>query len=73
MGLSREKSPKSYLPSWWKTGGSPALWVEERGLAQVSDSSAIEPIIDGLLEANADNVEAYRSGKKNILGFLWAK
>lgn len=53
-----------------ESGGSPAAWVEERGLSQVSDTSAIEPIIDDLLKDNQSNVEAYKSGKKNVLGFF---
>lgn len=69
-GVISGKIAKELFAELVENGGSPALWVEERGLAQVSDSSAIEPIIDGLLEANAGNVEAYRSGKKNILGFF---
>ena len=69
-GVISGKIAKELFAELVENGGSPALWVEERGLAQVSDSSAIEPIIDGLLEANVGNVEAYRSGKKNILGFF---
>ncbi|MEC8052446.1 MAG: Asp-tRNA(Asn)/Glu-tRNA(Gln) amidotransferase subunit GatB [Myxococcota bacterium] len=69
-GVISGKIAKELFAELIKTGGSPARWVEERGLAQVSDSSAIEPIIDGLLSEHAGNVAAYRSGKKNILGFF---
>ncbi|MEC8051804.1 MAG: Asp-tRNA(Asn)/Glu-tRNA(Gln) amidotransferase GatCAB subunit B, partial [Myxococcota bacterium] len=69
-GVISGKIAKELFAELIKTGGSPARWVEERGLAQVSDSSAIEPIIDGLLSEHEGNVAAYRSGKKNILGFF---
>ena len=70
-GVISGKIAKELFAELIKTGGSPARWVEEQGLAQVSDSSAIEPIIDGLLSEHEGNVAAYRSGKKkNILGFF---
>ena len=69
-GVISGKIAKELFAELIKTGGSPARWVEERNLAQVSDSSAIEPIIDGLLSEHEGNVAAYRSGKKNILGFF---
>ena len=69
-GVISGKIAKELFAELIKTGGSPARWVEERGLAQVSDSSAIEPIIDGLLSEHEGNVAAYRSGKTNILGFF---
>jgi len=36
----------------------------------VADTSALEPIVDEILAANADNVEAYRAGKSGLLGFF---
>ncbi|MCL2474136.1 MAG: Asp-tRNA(Asn)/Glu-tRNA(Gln) amidotransferase subunit GatB [Alphaproteobacteria bacterium] len=44
--------------------------VEEKGLKQVSDSGAIEKIIDEVLAANADKVAEYKSGKDKLFGFF---
>jgi aspartyl-tRNA(Asn)/glutamyl-tRNA(Gln) amidotransferase subunit B len=52
------------------TGKSPAAIVEERGLKQVTDSSAIEQAIDAILAANADKVAEYKSGKDKLFGFF---
>ena len=44
--------------------------VEREGLKQVSDLSALEPIIDQLIGANPKQVEEYRAGKDKVLGFF---
>lgn len=44
--------------------------IEARGLKQVSDSSAIEAIVDEVMNANAAVVEEYRAGKEKSFGFL---
>jgi len=36
----------------------------------VSDTSALEPVVDAVLAANPSQVEAYRSGKDGLLGFF---
>ena len=64
-GVISGKIAKELFAELIKTGGSPARWVEERNLAQVSDSSAIEPIIDGLLSEHEGNVAAYRREKEH--------
>src|SRR5215469_11174996 len=52
------------------TGKSPAAIVQERGLAQVSDSSAIEKFCDEAIAANPNSVADYKSGKAAALNFL---
>ena len=44
--------------------------VEEKGLKQITDSSAIEKIVDEVIEANPSQVEELRGGKEKVLGFL---
>lgn len=44
--------------------------IEEKGLKQVTDTGAIEKIVDEVLAANPDNVAAYKSGKVQLLGFF---
>ena len=53
-----------------ETGRAPGLIVEERGLRQVTDTGAIEAVIDGVLAANADKVAEYKSGKDKLFGFF---
>lgn len=44
--------------------------IEKLGLKQVSDDSAILELIDGILSANGDKVEEYKSGKEKLFGFF---
>ncbi len=44
--------------------------IEEQGLAQVSDDSALEKIADEVLAANEKSVNDYKGGKTNALGYL---
>lgn len=53
-----------------ETGEDPAKIVDERGMRQVSDASALEPIVDEVLAACTDQVEQYRGGNKKVLGYL---
>jgi aspartyl-tRNA(Asn)/glutamyl-tRNA(Gln) amidotransferase subunit B len=52
------------------SGKSATAIVEEKGLKQVTDSSAIEKAIDDILAANADKVAEYKSGKDKLFGFF---
>ncbi len=53
-----------------ETGKEAAAIVEEKGLRQVTDTGAIEAVIDAVIAANPDNVAAYRSGKDKLFGFF---
>ena len=64
------KIAKDVLDLMLENGESPAIIVEQKGLKQVSDSSAIEKIIDEILAANADKVAEYKSGKDKLFGFF---
>ena len=44
--------------------------IEKLGLKQVSDDGAILEIIDGIIAANEDKVEQYKSGKDKLFGFF---
>jgi aspartyl-tRNA(Asn)/glutamyl-tRNA(Gln) amidotransferase subunit B len=52
------------------TDASPAAIVEREGLRQVSDTGAIDAIIDEVLAANPSEVERYRGGQLPLFGFL---
>ena len=53
-----------------KTGRDPQEIAETEGLKQLSDTGAIESVIDEVLAANSDKVEEYRSGKDKLFGFF---
>ena len=64
------KIAKDVLDFMFETGQDAATIVEEKGLRQVTDLSAIEKIIDDVMEANPDKVAEYRSGKDKLFGFF---
>jgi len=61
---------KEVFENMLESGKSPEGIVEEKGLKQVSDTGAIEIMIDEILAANADKVEQYRGGKDKLYGFF---
>lgn len=64
------KIAKEVFDIMFDSGTSPAQIVEEKGLKQIVDSSAIESIIDEVLNENQDKVEQYKSGKDKLFGFF---
>lgn len=64
------KTAKDVFAIMSETGQEPAQIVEEKGWKQVTDSSAIEAVIDAVLAANPDNVAAYRGGKASLMGWF---
>lgn len=69
-GTLSGKLAKDVLEVMFETGKAPAEIVEERGLKQVTDTGAIEAVIDQVMAANASKVEEYRSGKDKLFGFF---
>ncbi len=61
---------KEVFAEMFRTGREPSAIISERGLAQVSDVGAIEAAVDEVLAKNASEVEKYKAGKKQVLGFL---
>ena len=48
----------------------PDAIVAERGMEQVSDTGAIEAVVDAVLAANPDKVAQYQGGKTGLIGFF---
>ncbi|MGC6390976.1 MAG: Asp-tRNA(Asn)/Glu-tRNA(Gln) amidotransferase subunit GatB, partial [Alphaproteobacteria bacterium] len=69
-GLISGKIAKQVFDVMWTKGGDPREIVEIQGLAQVSDTAALEGIIDGLIAQAPENVEAYKAGKVKIMGWF---
>lgn len=64
------KIAKHVFDVMFETGESPENIVEKEGLKQVTDVSSIESIIDNVLSKNIKEVEAYKAGKTQLLGFF---
>jgi aspartyl-tRNA(Asn)/glutamyl-tRNA(Gln) amidotransferase subunit B len=70
-GTLSSKLAKEVFEALWSGEGQDAdTLIEVRGLKQVSDASAIEPIIDAVLAANPKSVEEFRAGKEKAFNAL---
>lgn len=64
------KLAKEIFPRMYASGHSARAIMEREGLQQISDTGAIEKIVDEVLSANPKQVEQYKSGKTAVIGFL---
>ncbi len=61
---------KQIVLDMMKDGKKASQIVEEKGLSQISDTGAIKEIVQKIIDANPNQVEAYRGGKVQLLGFF---
>jgi len=61
---------RQVIEELFRSGGDPEAVVTARGLAQVSDESAVEAAADTVIAASPGEVERYRAGNRKLLGFL---
>ncbi|HIJ84309.1 MAG TPA: Asp-tRNA(Asn)/Glu-tRNA(Gln) amidotransferase subunit GatB [Magnetococcales bacterium] len=64
------KIAKQVFDVMFETGDDPETIVQKRGLKQVSDTGAIEAVVDKILADNPLQVQQYREGKTKVIGFL---
>jgi aspartyl-tRNA(Asn)/glutamyl-tRNA(Gln) amidotransferase subunit B len=64
------KIAKQVFEAMWQQGGSADEIIERQGLKQITDSSAIETIVDRILAENPEQLAHYRSGKEKLFGFF---
>ncbi|GLI38091.1 Asp-tRNA(Asn)/Glu-tRNA(Gln) amidotransferase subunit GatB [Geobacter hydrogenophilus] len=69
-GTISGKIAKTVFDEMWTSDKAPEAIVEEKGLVQVSDTGAIETIIDEIMAANMGQVEEFRGGKEKVFGFF---
>ena len=67
--LSGKLAKQAFEGLWAGEGGVDAI-IEARGLKQMSDSGAIEKIVDEVLAANQKSVEEFRAGKEKAFNAL---
>lgn len=64
------KQGKEVFAAVFEEDADPAAIVEARGMRQVSDTGAIEAVVDAVLAENPGKVEQYRGGKTGLIGFF---
>jgi len=69
-GTISNSGAKEVFRALWSEGGNADAIIEAKGLKQVSDSGAIEALVDEIIAGNADKVAEYRSGKDKLFGFF---
>ena len=69
-GKISSKIAQDVFTDMFNSGESAGKIVEQKGLAQVSDTSAIEKFCDEVIAANPKSAEDFRAGKVAALNFL---
>jgi aspartyl-tRNA(Asn)/glutamyl-tRNA(Gln) amidotransferase subunit B len=64
------KLAKEVFESMWAEGATADAVIGAKGLRQITDSAAIEGVIDAVLEKNPGQLAEYRSGKDKLFGFF---
>jgi aspartyl-tRNA(Asn)/glutamyl-tRNA(Gln) amidotransferase subunit B len=64
------KIAKEVFDAMWSGEGTADVIIEAKGLKQITDSSAIEAIVDEVISANPSQVTDYQSGKDKLIGFF---
>ncbi len=64
------KIAKDVFAAMWEEGGDADAIIEAKGLKQITDTGAIEAIVDEVIASNPDQAQQFRDGKDKVLGFL---
>jgi aspartyl-tRNA(Asn)/glutamyl-tRNA(Gln) amidotransferase subunit B len=64
------KIAKDVFKAMWEGEGSADQIIESKGLKQMTDTGAIEAIVDEIIANNSPQVEQFKSGNEKILGFF---
>lgn len=69
-GTLSGNTAKEVFSALWEGARDVDAVIEEKGLKQITDSDAIESIVDEVLEDSTDQVAQYKSGNTKVFGFL---
>ena len=72
-GKINKNTAKEVLGDVFESGKAPQAIVEEKGLAQVSDTALILGFVSSVINAHPDEVTSYRSGKVGVANFLFGQ
>ena len=64
------KIAKQVFEAMWNGEGNADTIIESKGLKQITDTGAIEAIVDEIIAANPEQVEQFKAGKEKVLGFF---
>jgi aspartyl-tRNA(Asn)/glutamyl-tRNA(Gln) amidotransferase subunit B len=64
------KIAKTVFEEMFRTAEDPAPVIKRMGLVQVSDEASLEPLVDRIVGSNPKQVEQFRSGKTQVIGFF---
>ena len=67
------KIAKQVFEAMWDGEGSADDIIESKGLKQITDSGAIELVVDKVIADNLDQVAEYKAGKDKLIGFFVGK
>ncbi|MBI4445659.1 MAG: Asp-tRNA(Asn)/Glu-tRNA(Gln) amidotransferase subunit GatB [Acidobacteria bacterium] len=70
QGTVSSKMAKDVFERMYQTGLEAEKIVLQEGMQQISNSAQLEVLIDGILQSNPREVEAYKSGKQGLLAFF---
>ena len=70
QGLISAKIASDIFGDIFESGTMPEAYVKEKGLVQISDTSAIEQAVDAVIAANPSEVEAFKGGKTKLISFF---
>ena len=69
-GTISGKIAKKIFPEMWETGKSAETIVKEQGLVQISDTGALEAMVDEAIAENPKAVADFKSGNKKAMGAM---
>lgn len=69
-GSINNNQAKEVLVEMFNSGKTADVVIKEKGFEQISDTSAIEKIVDEIIENNENQVTAYRGGNDKLFGFF---
>jgi len=69
-GKINNNQAKEVFAEMFATGKPAPKVIDDKGFEQISDTSAIEKIVDDVIAANEQNVAAYRGGNEKLFGFF---
>jgi len=64
------KIAKQVFEALWSSTDTADAIIDQQGLRQITDTTAIEAIIDGIMAANPNQLAQYRAGKDKLFGFF---
>ena len=69
-GIISGRIAKDVFHNMFETGKDAAAIIKEKGLKQISDTGALEAIIDAVIEHGPNQVEQFRGGNEKVLGWF---